>query len=62
MNTQEILKPLADLTASSFDALLVPMSDLVNNGAIVLGIIGLFIWLRMQMKYNKQAEKEGSIM
>lgn len=62
MNVQEILKPLADLVETSFDLLLVPMSDLVNWGSIALGFVGMLIWLRMQAKYNKQAKEEGSIM
>ena len=62
MNLQEILAPLADLMVGSFETLLVPMSNLVNWGSIVLGIVGMLIWLRMQAKYNKQAEREGTIM
>ncbi|MCB0478184.1 MAG: hypothetical protein R2799_00830 [Crocinitomicaceae bacterium] len=36
--------------------------DFLNMGVIVLGFVGLFIWLRLQGKYTKQAKEEGGIM
>lgn len=62
MNLQEILKPIADLVTSTFDLLLVPISNPFNNFCIILGFVGLLIWLRMQAKYNRKAEQEGGIM
>lgn len=28
---------------------------LINYGCLALGFVGLFYWLRMQMKFNEQA-------
>ncbi|MFA7275156.1 MAG: hypothetical protein WC044_14895 [Crocinitomicaceae bacterium] len=32
-----------------------------NYGAIVLGFIGLFYWLNLQMKMTKKAKEEGRL-
>jgi hypothetical protein len=61
MNLQEILAPIADIITATFDGLLVPISNLFNTGCIVLGFVGLFIWLSMQLKYDKKAKEEGTL-
>lgn len=62
MNLQEILEPIVDIIVSSFEMLLVPISEPFNYFCIALGFIGLFIWLNMQAKYNRKAKQEGGIM
>lgn len=36
--------------------------DMFNMLVVAGGFVGLFIWLRMQAKYTKQANEEGGIM
>lgn len=62
MNLQTILDPIGKLTEDSFEFLLVPMSDLVNWGSILLGFIGLLVWLNLQAKYTARAKREGNII
>ena len=62
MNTQDVLTPLAQFVEWTFNTVLVPMSNGFNWGVIALGLVGLVFWLRLQSKYNAQAEQEGSIM
>lgn len=61
MNLQEILTPLAKFIDDTFRGLLVPISDLFNYGVIVLGFVGLFIWLKMQSDYNKKAKQDNTL-
>jgi len=61
MNLQEILAPLADITVATFEGLLVPMSNPFNIACIVLGFVGLFIWLSMQLKYDRKAKEQGTL-
>jgi hypothetical protein len=61
MNTQEIITPIGKAMEWSFENILVPMSDPINAGFIVLSFVGLGIWLRMQKKYNDQADTDGTM-
>lgn len=61
MNLQTLLYPLAEITETSFDILLVPMSNLVNWACIALAFVGIFMWMSLQAKYNKQAAREGTL-
>ena len=57
--------PIANLIVWTFDNLLVPFGELSNSEnfwflspnflIVILGFIGLFLWLSMQSKYNKEA-------
>lgn len=62
MNIQEIVTPIAKAVEDSFNGLLVPVSDLFNWVVIVGGVIGLFIWLRMQASFIKRDKQEGNIL
>ncbi|MCW8896510.1 MAG: hypothetical protein OQJ96_03785 [Flavobacteriales bacterium] len=33
----------------------------LNVAFIILGFIGLFVWLKMQAKFNKEAEEKGTL-
>jgi len=63
---QYILDPIAFIIKWSFDHILVPIGDLpniINPNYIFLfiGFIGLFYWLNLQNKYNKKADREGTL-
>jgi hypothetical protein len=60
---QEIVGPIAALIKWSFDNILVPIGDLPdlinpNYLFLFLGFIGMFYWLFLQGKYNKQAAND----
>jgi hypothetical protein len=60
MNIQDIILPLGDLIVWTFDNVLVPIGSGVGRrgwevGAIIVGLSGLALWLKMQAKYNKEA-------
>lgn len=62
MNTQDVITPLAQFIEWTFNTILVPMSNGFNWAVIGIGGAGLFFWLRLQKKYNAQAEENGTIM
>jgi hypothetical protein len=62
MNTQDVITPLAQFIEWTFNTVLVPMSDSFNWAVIGIGLAGLLFWLRLQKKYNAQAEQDGTIM
>lgn len=61
MTPQDILYPLGKVLESSFEIGLLPITDAFNWVAIAGGFIGLAAWVRMQLKYTAQAEREGTI-
>jgi hypothetical protein len=62
MNTQDVITPLAEFIEWTFNTVLVPMSDGFNYAVMGIGAVGLVFWLRLQKKYNAQAEQDGTIM
>lgn len=57
---QYIVEPIAALIKWTFDTILVPLGELPsminpNNIFLVIGFIGMFYWLNLQRKYNKEA-------
>lgn len=63
---QYLTDPIAFILKWSFDHILVPIGelpDLINPNYIFLfiGFIGLFYWLNLQNKYNKKANREGTL-
>ncbi|MFK7758041.1 MAG: hypothetical protein AB8B53_14015 [Flavobacteriales bacterium] len=56
-----ILRSIGDLITWTFDTVLVPLGQLPNYAFIALGVVGLFLWLSMQAKYNKKAQNQGTI-
>lgn len=61
MNLQQIVEPLAKLVDGTFRSVLVPISDAANWAVIVLGFVGLFIWLKMQKDYNAKAKRDNTL-
>lgn len=45
----------------AFFGLLKKMGNIPNYTFIALGFVGLIYWLNLQKKYNKKAQKEGSL-
>ena len=44
-----------------FENTLEPLGDIPNWGFIVLGFIGMFIWLKMQKDFNAKAKSTGEL-
>lgn len=61
MNLQQIVEPLAKIIDSTFRSVLVPISDGANWAVIVLGIVGLFLWLKMQKDFNAKAKRDNTL-
>ena len=58
MNLNGIVNWIADLLVWSFDNILIPIAHLWKNPSdliLLLGFVGLFIWLKMQGDFNKEA-------
>lgn len=56
MNSTDVLVSIGDFILWTTELLFENIGNLFNDSMIVLGFIGLFIWLRIQHKYNKEAE------
>jgi hypothetical protein len=61
MNLQDIINPIGKITEASFAILEGGFPNLVNWGCIVLGMIGLVYWLKLQGRYNNEAKQNGRI-
>lgn len=55
MTSTDILVSIGDFILWTTELLFENIGNLFNDAMIVLGFIGLFIWLRLQNKYNKEA-------
>jgi hypothetical protein len=62
MNLQSILNPIVEAFQWTFKHLLEPMTHWFNIVCIIGGFVGLFIWLRMQKRFNAKAQKEGTLI
>ena len=62
MNLQQILDPIAKLVDETFITILVPISDLVNWAVIVLGFVGLGLWIKMQQSYTAKAKRDNTLI
>jgi len=49
---------LRDVFVWSFENLLEPLGDFPNLLFLILLFVGLFVWLKMQAKYNAEAEAD----
>ncbi len=45
----------------AFFGALEKLGNVPNYAFIVLGFVGLFIWLNMQKKFNNKAKQDGSL-
>tara|TARA_B100000508_G_scaffold141097_1_gene147105 strand:- start:216342 stop:216533 length:192 start_codon:yes stop_codon:yes gene_type:complete len=56
MSSADIFIPLGDFILWTTEILFENIGNMFNNMVIVLGFIGLFIWLRFQHKFNQEAK------
>ena len=56
-----LVYPLRDLLVWSFENLLEPVQNSLNNIFLFLMLFGIVYWLMFQHKLNKKAEAEGQI-
>lgn len=57
----EFLYSLGDFFMWLFENTLEPLGNLPNWSFIVLGFIGMFIWLNMQKKFNAEAKANDTL-
>lgn len=57
---QWLTDPLGDFFVWSFDTFLVPFGNMPNLAFLIIGFVGLFYWLRLQAKWNKQADENSN--
>ena len=62
MNLQELITPVAKFIEWTFQTVLVPMSNPFNLGVILLGLVGLALWLRKQGQFSAEAREKGGII
>jgi hypothetical protein len=62
MNLQEILEPVESLFVWTFESIIQPLGNIPNNLCIILGFIGLGIWLKRQKKYTAEAKRTGGMV
>ncbi|MGB0422893.1 MAG: hypothetical protein ACPGED_01165 [Flavobacteriales bacterium] len=58
----ELFYSVAHIVEDSFVLLLEPIGNMFNYLVIVLGLIGLVFWLRLQKKYTKKAIENGDLV
>ena len=57
---KDILFALGDLFEATFEILPV-LGNLPNIIFTIIGFILLFFWIRMQHRYNREAEEKGTL-
>lgn len=63
MNVQDLLLPIRNLMVWTFETLLEgSLATFLNVGIIVLIVITLLGWLKMQRDFTRKAQSEGSII
>jgi hypothetical protein len=61
MNFQDVLKPIEEFMVWTFETLLEPIGNSFNV-LVTIGIVaGIGIWLRMQSRYNAEAERNNTL-
>ena len=55
MTSTDIIKGVGDFILWTTEIVYENIGNLFNDAMIILGFIGLFIWLRIQHKYNQEA-------
>ncbi|WP_107039554.1 hypothetical protein [Brumimicrobium mesophilum] len=58
MTYNELVYELGEGLLWTTELLFEVVGNIFNYGVIVLGFIGLFIWLRLQAKYNREAAND----
>jgi len=57
----EVLRFIGNIITWTFDTLLVPAGQMPNILFIIIGFVGMFLWLKMQGDYNRKAKQNGTI-
>ncbi|PWH85564.1 hypothetical protein [Brumimicrobium oceani] len=58
MTYTELVEEFGDLLLWTTELLFETVGNVFNYAVIVLGFVGLFIWLRLQAKYNREAAND----
>lgn len=58
---REFVYALGDVFYWLFENTLAPLGNIPNNGFILLGFVGMFIWLKMQKNFNEEAKANGTL-
>ncbi len=58
MTYTELVIALGDGLLWTTDILFETVGNIFNYAVIALGFVGLFIWLRLQAKYNREAAND----
>lgn len=58
---REFFYAFGDFFMWLFENTLEPLGNLPNDAAILLGFVGLFIWLRMQGRFNAEAKANSTL-
>ena len=58
---REIVYCLGDIFTWIFENTLEPLGNIPNWIFIILGFIGLFIWLKMQSNFNAEAKQNETM-
>lgn len=58
---REFVYALGDVFSWLFENTLEPLGNIPNNLFIVLGFVGMFIWLNMQKKFNAEAKANNTL-
>jgi len=53
---QDLVLPIGDFLVKAFDTLIVPAGNIPNNVFMLIGFVGLVYWIKLQGKFNKEAE------
>jgi len=60
MTYTEFVEATGDFILWTTDILFENVGNIFNYAVVILGFVGLFIWLRLQAKYNREAENNPS--
>ncbi len=60
MSSTDVFVGIGDLVSSTF-VLLEAGGNFVNYTFLIGGFVGLFIWLKMQANYNKEAAANNTL-
>lgn len=61
MNFQDILKPIEEFMVWTFETFMEPIGNSFNTVVAIGIVVGIGIWLKMQSKYNDEAEQNNTL-
>ena len=57
----DFIYALGDIFYWLFENTLEPLGNMPNDAFLLLGFVGLFVWLKMQKKFNEEAKANGTL-